>query len=111
MALGFWEACGGHVCRRTLRGFGLISNIKGARVWFYRYHLGIYALLLWAKRGGEGCFIFLNVKMTIMAVPKMKTTSGNDFSVYFRRFCFTTFYEKILKTEKVTSISPILYGG
>ena len=53
---------------------------------------------------------FVNVKMTIMAVPKMKTTSGNDFSVYFRRFWITTFYEKILKTEKVTSIVPILYG-
>ena len=60
--------------------------------------------------GGRGVF-FVNVKMTIMAVPKMKTTSGNDFSVYFRRFWITTFYEKILKTEKVTSIAPILYGG
>ena len=44
VALGFWEACGGHVCRRTLRAFGLISNINGDRVWFYRAHLGIYAL-------------------------------------------------------------------
>ena len=33
--------------------------------------------------GGRGVF-FVNVKMTIMAVPKMKTTSGNDFSVYFQ---------------------------
>ena len=44
MALGFWEACGSHVGRRTLRGSGLMSNINGDIVWFYRAHLGIYAL-------------------------------------------------------------------
>ena len=83
MALGFWEACGAAVSRMTLRGFGLMSNMNGDRVWFYRYHLGILYmpfLILWGEAGGEGVF-FVNVKMIIMAVPKMKTTSGNDFSV------------------------------
>ena len=61
MALGFWEACGTHVGRMTLRGFGLMSNINGDRVWFYRSHFGIYALLLWGEAGGEGCFFSFDV--------------------------------------------------
>ena len=56
VALGFWEACGSNVGRMTLRGFGLMSSINGDRVWFYRSHMGIYALLLWGEAGGEGCF-------------------------------------------------------
>ena len=56
VALGFWEACGNCVGRRTLRGFGLMSNINGDRVWFYRCHFGIYALLLWGEAGGGGVF-------------------------------------------------------
>ena len=39
-----------------LTGFGLMSNINGDRVWFYRSHFGIYALLLWGEAGREGCF-------------------------------------------------------
>ena len=41
VALGFWEACGSYVGRMTLRGFGLISNINGDRVWSRGSHFGI----------------------------------------------------------------------
>ena len=71
MALGFWEACGSHVGRMTLRGFGLKSNINGDRVWSRGAHFGIYALLLWGEaRGRCVCFFF-----SMLCVPGYVLTS------------------------------------
>ena len=60
VAPGFWEACGSNVGRMTLRELGLMSNINGDRVWFYRAHFGIDARLLWGEAAGKVIF-FLDV--------------------------------------------------
>ena len=91
--------------KRGLASCQILTEIEygpgGATLVYMPFYYG-------AKRVGRGVFF---VKMTIMAVPNMKTTSGSDFCVYFRGFFSTNLYKKILKTEKVTSIVPILYGG
>ena len=55
VALGFWEACGSHVGRMILRGFGLMSNIDGDRVWSRGTTLVYMPFYFGAKRG-EVCF-------------------------------------------------------
>ena len=93
VALGFWEACGSLVGRMTLRGFGLMSNINGDRVWSRGSHLGIYALLLWGEAGGGGVFFLWMWKWQSWLSQKWKphqgmtfpSTSGDSFPLLFMK--------------------------
>ena len=64
VALGFWEACGSHVGRDP-RGFGLMSNINGDRVWSYRSTL-VYMPFYYGRSGGGRGVFFVKMGRKIM---------------------------------------------
>ena len=60
-----------------------MSNIDGDRVWFYRSHFGIYALLLWGEAGQQNTHIVLFAALAVKVRKQKESVKRSTLQLLY----------------------------